>query len=64
MSDASVDDLKRTKKGAAAHASRDAFTFLKLAMEAPDFVPAQISDRACQNAQMRFESYRQYSSAC
>ena len=64
MSDASVDDLKRTKKGAAAHASRDAFTFLKLAMEAHDFVPAQISDRACQNAQMRFESYRQYSSAC
>ena len=59
MSDASVDDLKRTTVGAAAHASRDAFTFLRLAMEAHDFVPAQISDRACQNAQMRFESYRQ-----
>ena len=63
MSDASVDDLQRTKEGAAAHASRDAFTFLKLAMETHDFVPAQISDRACQNAQMRFESYRQSPSA-
>ena len=63
MSDASVDDLKRTTEGAAAHASRDAFTFLRLAMEAHDFVPAQISDRACQNAQMRFESYRQPPSA-
>ena len=63
MSDASVDDLKRTKEGAAAHSSRDAFTFLKLAMEAHDFVPAQISDRACQNAQLRFESFRQSSSA-
>ena len=59
MSEASVDDLKRTVEGAAAYASRDAFTFLKLAMEAHDFVPAQISDRACQNAQIRFESYRQ-----
>ena len=63
MSDASVDDLKRTTEGAAAHASRDAFTFLRLAMEAHDFVPAQISDRACQNAQLRFESYRQSPSA-
>ena len=63
MSDASVEDLKRTTEGAAAHASRDAFAFLQLAMEAHDFVPAQISDRACQNAQIRFESYRQPPSA-
>ena len=63
MSEASVDDLKRTVEGAGAYSSRDAFTFLKLAMEAHDFVPAQISDRACQNAQIRFESYRQPSSA-
>ena len=34
MSETSVDDLKRTVEGAAAYASRDAFTFLKLAMEA------------------------------
>ena len=63
MSDASVEDLKRTTEGSVAHASRDAFTFLHLAMEAHDFVPAQISDRACQNAQIRFESYRQPPSA-
>ena len=56
ISDASVEGLKRTKEGAVEHASRDAFTFLKLAMEAHEIVLAQISDRACQNAQMRFES--------
>ena len=59
ISEASVDDIKRTEEGAKAYAARDAFQFLQLAMETHDFVPAQISDRACQNAQARFEGYRQ-----
>ena len=63
MSEASVEDLKRSTEGSSAYASRDAFSFLRLAMDAHDFVPAQISDRACQNAQIRFESYRQSASA-
>ena len=63
MSEASVEDVKRTEEGAKAYDARDAFTFLRLAMDTHDFVPAQISDRACQNAQSRFETYRQPSSA-
>ena len=63
MSEASVEDVKRTPEGARAYEQQDAFTFLRLAMESHDFVPAQISDRACQNAQLRFESYRQPASA-
>ena len=47
MSEASVDDVKRTEEGAKAYDGRDAFTFLRLAMETHDFVPAQISDREC-----------------
>ena len=63
ISEASVDDIKRTEEGAKAYAARDAFQFLQLAMETHDFVPAQISDRACQNAQARFEGYRQPSAS-
>ena len=57
MTEASVEDVKRTEDGAKAYDARDAFAFLHLAMETHDFVPAQISDRACQNAQSRFETY-------
>ena len=63
MTEASVEDVKRTEEGAKAYDARDAFAFLRLAMETHDFVPAQISDRACQNAQSRFETYRQPPSA-
>ena len=63
MSEASVEDVKRIPEGARAYEQKDAFAFLRLAMESHDFVPAQISDRACQNAQLRFESYRQPASA-
>ena len=63
ISEASVDDIKRTPDGLKAYEARDAFAFLQLAMELHDYVPAQISDRACQNAQLRFEGYRQPASA-
>ena len=43
ISEASVDDIKRTEEGARAYAARDAFQFLQLAMETHDFVPAQRS---------------------
>ena len=63
MSDAAVEDVKRSPAGGAAYEQQDAFSFLKAAMEVHDFVSPQISDRACQTARMKFETYRQPPSA-
>ena len=63
ISDASVEDIRRTEQGAKAYEEQDALTFLNLAMETHDYIPTQISDRACQNAQTRFETFRQAASS-
>ena len=63
MSEASVEDVKRTPAGSTAYEQQDALSFLRLAMEVHDYVSPQISDRACQTARLRFEGYRQPPSA-
>ena len=62
MSEASVEDVKMAPRGTAAHEQQDALTFLNLAMDVHDFISPQISDRACQNAKLRFENLRQTAS--
>ena len=59
MTEASVEDVKQIPAGREAYDKQDALTFLKTAMEVHDYVSPQISDRACQNARIRFETYRQ-----
>ena len=59
MSDASIEDVKRTPAGATAYEKQDALCFLRAAMEVHDFVSPSISDQACQRAKKQFENHRQ-----
>ena len=59
ISEASIEDVRRTAAGGQAYDKQDALVLLKTAMELHDFVSPQISDRACQTARSKFENYRQ-----
>ena len=61
ISDASVQDLKRTEEGAALFEDHDAYGFFKLAITEHEYLPPAISSAAVARAKEDFEGLRQKS---
>ena len=61
ISDASVQDLKRTAEGADLFTKHDAYGFFKLAIQEHEYLPPSISSAAVARAKDEFEKYQQKS---
>ena len=59
ISDASVQDLKRTPEGAQLYSNHDSYGFFKLAIQEHEYLPPAISSAAVARAKEDFEKYRQ-----
>lgn len=62
ISIASMQELKRTERGAAIHADHDAYSLFKFAIEEHEFLPPTISSAAVARAKADFEGLRQSAS--